>query len=159
MISGAVSSKDYLDALRLHRRKAVKRQLLLLFALAAIGMVVAATGNLLIGIILIGAGVGGFIGEFVLSNLTLPRRARKIYSQQAALRANYTYSWDKNGVSVSSENANARRPWSDYIKTLESEDLILLYHSDIMFEIFPKSWFANKEQVDEFRNLAAQVDT
>jgi len=158
MITGAISSKDYLDALRVHRRKVVKQQLLVLGALAAIGVVVAATVNQFIGIILTGAGTGGLIGEFLLSTLALPRRARKIYNQQAALRVNYTYSWDKDGVSVTSANANARRPWSDYIKTLESDDLILLYHSDVVFEIFPKSWFANKEQVDEFRSLATRRD-
>lgn len=157
MISGAISSEDYVDALRLHRRKIVKRQLLALCTFAAIGVVVAATVSQLVGIILIGAGVGGLIGEFALSTLTLPRRVRKIYNQQAALRAYYTYSWDKDGVSVTSENVNARRPWSDYVKTLEDDDLILLYHSDIMFEIFPKSWFANKEQVDEFRSLATRA--
>lgn len=109
MITDTISSKDYLDALRLHRGKAVKRQLLVLCALAAVGCVVAAVVNNLVGIILIGAGVGGLIGEFILSTLTLPRRARNIYDQQAALRVKYAYFWDRGGVSVTSENANARR--------------------------------------------------
>jgi hypothetical protein len=159
MISGAISSKHYLDALRLHRQKAVKRQLLVLVALAAVGVLVAAAGYRLIGLILIGAGVGGLIGEFIQSRFLLPRKAEKIYNQQAALRANYTYSWDKDGVSVSSATVQAKRPWSDYIKTLENEHLLLLYHSDIMFEIFPKTWFANPEQADEFRVLATRVGT
>ena len=157
MISGAISSKQHLDALRLHRKKAVKRQLFVLVVLAATGVVLAAIGHRLIGLIFVGAGVGGLIGEFIQSRFLLPRKAEKIYNQQAALRANYTYSWDKDGVSVSSETVQAKRPWSDYIKALESKDLLLLYHSDIMFEIFPKSWFANPEQANEFRALATRV--
>ncbi len=159
MISGAISSKHYVDALRLHRQKAVKRQLLVLVAFAVIGAIVVAAGYRLIGLILIGAGVGGLIGEFIQSRFLLPRRAEKIYNQQAALRANYTYSWGEDGVSVSSETVQAKRPWSDYIKTLENEHLLLLYHSDIMFEIFPKAWFANPEQANEFRALAIRAGT
>ncbi|MGY0613458.1 YcxB family protein [Luteimonas sp. A501] len=159
MITAAISSKDYLTALRLHRKRAVTRQLLVLAVLAATGVLVIAVGYMLIGLILIGAGVGGLIGELVQSKLILPGRAEKIYNQQASLRATYTYSWDNDGLSVSSETGHARRPWSDYIKFLESDQLFLLYHSDIMFEIFPKSWFSRQEQAGEFRALASRVGT
>jgi len=159
MITAAISSKDYLAALRLHRQRAVTRQLLVLGVLAATGVIAIAVGYKLIGLILIGAGVGGLIGELVQSKLILPRRAEKIYNQQASLRATYTYSWDNDGLSVSSETGQARRPWSDYIKFLENDRLLLLYHSDIMFEIFPKSWFSRQEQADEFRTLASRVGT
>ena len=159
MISGAITSQHYLAALRLHRKRAVKRQLLILVVSAVAGVVIVAAGYMLAGLILVGAGVGGLIGEFVQSRFVLPRRAEKIYNQQAALRATYTYSWDKDGVRVSSESVQAKRPWSDYIKTLEDDHLLLLYHSDIMFEIFPKSWFASREQADAFRALASRAGT
>lgn len=113
MISGAISSQHYLAALRLHRQKAVKRQLLVLAALAVAGAIIAASGYRLIGLTFVGAGVGGLIGEFIQSRFFLPRKAERIYNQQAALRATYTYSWDKRGVSVWSETAQAKRPWSD----------------------------------------------
>jgi hypothetical protein len=35
--------------------------------------------------------------------------------------------------------------------------MFLLYHSDVMFEIFPKSWFLSPEQVESFRQLASRV--
>lgn len=159
MISGAISSQHYLAALRLHRQRAVKRQLLVLAAFALAGAIVAAAGYRFMGFILVGAGVGGFIGESIQSRFVLSRRAEKIYGQQVSLRATYTYFWDKDGISVASETAQAKRPWSDYIKTLENDHLLLLYHSDIMFEIFPKSWFVSQEQADEFRALASRVGT
>ena len=159
MISAAISSQDYLAALRLHRQRAVKRQALVLAAFALAGVVVVVLGYRMIGLILVGAGVGGLIGGFLQSRLALPRKAGKIYDQQASLRDTYTYSWDKDALSVSSETGQARRPWSNYIKFLENDQLLLLYHSDIMFEIFPKSWFSSKEQVDEFRSLASRIGT
>ncbi|MDH5821984.1 YcxB family protein [Luteimonas sp. RD2P54] len=158
MITAAISSEDHLAALRLHRKRAVRRLLLVLAALAAAGAIAIAIGHVLIGAIGIGAGVGGLIGEFVQSRFALPRRARKIYQQQASLRATYTYSWDADGLSASSEAGHVRRRWPDYIKLLESDRLFLLYHSDIMFEIFPKSWFRTPEQIDEFRTLASRAD-
>jgi hypothetical protein len=157
MITAAISSNDYLAALRLHRQRVVTRQLLVLAVLAATGAIAIALGYMLVGFILIGAGVGGLIGELVQSKLILPRRADKIYNQQVSLRATYTYSWDNEVLSVSSETGQARRPWSDYIKFLENDQLFLLYHSDIMFEIFPKSWFSGQVQADEFRALASRV--
>ena len=159
MITAAISAKDYLAALRLHRKRAVSRQLLVLSVVAAGGLFALVLGYRLIGFILIGAGIGGLIGELVQSRLLLPRRAEKIYDQQASLRATYTYTWDESGLSVSSENGHASRPWSDYVKLLENDQLLLLYHSDIMFEIFPRSWFSSQEQADEFRAAASRVGT
>lgn len=159
MISGALSSRHHLAALRLHRQRSARRHLFLLTACAVAGAILAFGGHVLMGLVLAGAGVGGVIGEVIHSTFLLPRRAEKIYSQQAALRATYVYSWDKDGIRVSSDTVQATRPWSDYIKTLENQDLLLLYHSDVLFEIFPKSWFANREQADEFRTLASGADT
>ena len=159
MISGAISSQQYLDALRLHRQRPVRRQLLVLISLALAGVIVAVVAHRLLGLILVGAGVGGLIGEFIQSRFILPRKAEKIYNQQAALRATYTYSWDKEWLSVWSETVQAKRLWSDYIRTLENEQLLLLYHSDIMFEIFPKSWFVSQEQATAFHVLASRPGT
>ncbi len=159
MISVAISSQDYLAALRLHRERLVKRQLLVLAALTFAGLLAIAIGFRFVGIVLIGAGVGGFIGEFVQSQFFLPRKVRRIYSQQASLKASHTYSWDEDSISISSETGYAKRPWSEYIKSLENDHLFLLYHSDIMFEMFPKSSFHSQEQLDGFRALASRVGT
>jgi hypothetical protein len=35
----------------------------------------------------------------------------------------------------------------------------MLYHSDNMFEIIPKAWFANYAQIEEFRRIARHVGT
>lgn len=157
MISGTLTQKQHLLALRMHRRKSVTLQVAILLGSAAIGVATFAMGFVYPGSVLIGAGVGGMIGAFVQSRLTLPRNVAKIHRQQASLRAHNTYSWDKEWLSVSTEHGQARRRWSDYIKLRESAELFLLYHSDVMFEIFPKVWFNEQEQMDEFRRFASQA--
>ena len=157
MISGTLTQEQHLHALRIHRRKAVTLQVGILLGVAATGAVAWALGIRYPGMVLVGAGVGGVIGAFVQSRFTLPRHVARVYDQQASLHAHYTYSWDEEWLNVASEHAHDRRRWSDYIKLRESEELVLLYHSDIMFEIFPKAWFNEQKQMDEFRRLASQA--
>lgn len=157
MISGAISANDFLSAQRLHRQPMVRRQLIVLAALVLIGLLIVWAGYFFSGIIIFGAGIGGLIGELVLSRFLLPRRHLRIYHQQASLRSHYTYSWDTESISVVSDTGQAKRLWSDYVKRRENDQMFLLYHSDVMFEIFPKSWFLSLEQVEAFRELASQV--
>lgn len=159
MISGTLSKADYLDAQRLHRKAFVRRQSLILAAFAVVGLIIVWAGYFLPGAILVGAGVGGAIGELVSSKLLLPRRHARIFHQQASLRAHFTYSWDDECIYVVAETGQAKRPWRDYVKSKESDQVFLLYHSDVMFEMLPKAWFQSPEQVDAFRRLASQVGT
>lgn len=157
MISGAISADDFLSARRLHRQSMGRRQLVVFAAIVLIGLLIVWTGDFSLEIIIFGAGTGGLVGELVLSRLLLPRRHLRIYHQQISLRSNYTYSWDAESISVVCDSGQAKRSWSDYVKSRENDQMFLLYHSDVMFEIFPKSWFLSPEQVESFRQLASQV--
>ena len=156
MISGTLTQEQHLHALRLHRRKAVKVLVGVLLACAVIGVVAVATGHHFPGLVVVCGGVGGALGAFGQSRLTLPRQVARIHRQQASLHAHYTYSWDEEWLSVASEHVQAKRRWSDYIKLRENEEVLLLYHSDVMFEVFPKAWFNAQAQMDEFRRLASR---
>ncbi|WP_313145768.1 YcxB family protein [Stenotrophomonas sp.] len=157
MISGTLSQEQHLHALRLHRRKAVKVLAGVLLACAVVGVVALATDHHFPGLILVCGGVGGAIGALAQSRLALPRQVAKIHRQQASLHAHYTYSWDEEWLSVASEHVQAKRRWSDYTKLRENEEVLLLYHSDVMFEVFPKAWFNGQAQMDEFRRLASRA--
>jgi hypothetical protein len=157
MISGTLTQEHHLHALRLHRRKTVKVLVGVLLACAVIGVVALATDHLFSGLILVCGGVGGAISAFAQSRLTLPRQVAKIHRQQASLHAHYTYSWDEEWLSVASEHVQAKRRWSDYAKVRENEEVLLLYHSDVMFEVLPKAWFNGQAQMDEFRRLASRA--
>ncbi|WP_414614577.1 YcxB family protein [Stenotrophomonas geniculata] len=157
MISGTLTQEHHLHALRLHRRKAVRVLVGVLLACAVIGVVALATDHHFSGLILVCGGVGGAISAFAQSRLTLPRQVAKIHRQQASLHAHYTYSWDEEWLSVASEHVQAKRRWSDYAKVRENEEVLLLYHSDVMFEVLPKAWFNGQAQMDEFRRLASRA--
>lgn len=156
MITGTITAQDYLSAMRLHRRSSVRRQMVWLTVFVVAGTVIAAFGHLLPGCVLLGAGVGGMVGELVQSKFVLPRRTRRIHGQQASMRDTYEYSWDDDSLTVSSRNARVERRWKDYLKMLENDELLLLYQSDVMFEMFPKSWFQSEAQARQFRALASE---
>ena len=157
MISGAISADEFLAAQRLHLRHVVRRQLTILAIFVIVGLLIVWAGYFSPGIILFGVGAGGFIGQFILSKYSWPRRQLRIYNQQASLRSNFVYSWDTEHISVVADTGQAKRHWIDYVKSRENNQVFLLYHSDVMFEIIPKSWFHSSEQVETFRRLSLRA--
>jgi hypothetical protein len=154
MITGSISTSDYLDALRLHRGKSV------CWCYAASGIAVAVGVALYFfyqrepGLIVGAGGIGGAIGELVMSSLYLPRKVRRIHLQQKDLAFPFTYTWNSEFLEAKCVSGQSKRRWSDYAKFKENEKLFLLYHSDLLFEMFPKGWFQDQTQIAEFRALA-----
>lgn len=159
MITGKVSIEDFIAAQRLHVRPTLRRQRVVLAVLAVIGLIVALAGYVFIGIVIVGAGAGGLIGQFVDIRFLFPRRLTRLYNQQAALRSDFHYSWDAEHISSESSSGSSKRPWVDYVKSKENEQLFLLYQADNLFEVIPKSWFRDPELVTSFRQLASRAGT
>ena len=103
------------------------------------------------------AGAGAFIGEYLVAYVYLPRKVQKLHTQQKDLAGQFTYSWDAQHIEAQSNTGSARRPWNHYAKVKEDEHVFLLYHSDNMFEMLPKSWFPSSEAINEFRKLALRA--
>lgn len=159
MISGTISAGEFLAAQRLHLQPMVRRQLLVLAILVVVGLLTIGVGYFFPGIVIFGAGAGGFIGHFVLHKWSLPRRHLRLFNQQVSLRDRFTYSWDAEHVSVVTDSGQAKRPWVIYVKSKDNDQVFLLYHSDIMFEVIPKPWFHSLEQIEAFRRLVSRVGT
>ncbi|MCI2263466.1 YcxB family protein [Xanthomonas indica] len=163
MISGSITVEDYLAAQRLHQRCALRRVLLAMAALLLGGLMLFAfarhgSGMAMLGIVLAGAGGGGLIGQTIQSAWTMPRKVRRLYAQQAALRHRLTYRWDEAGLEVTWADGHVRRSWRDYVRYRESSQVLMLYQNDILFDLVPTAWFADAAQRDAFRQLvAAQV--
>ena len=153
-VSGVISELEFIAAHRLHRRRIIRRQLLIHGLLVVVGLVVAFTMHVLAGLVLAGAGIGGLAGEWVLSRFFLPRRHKKTYRQQVSLHQEVTCSWDRDGLRATSEYGHSMRRWSDYVRALEDKQVFVLYQSDVLFEIFPKSWFVDDEHIASFRRLS-----
>jgi hypothetical protein len=156
-ITGFISVADYLAAQRLHRKRA---------AMVCYGIAVAAV---VCGVmwwyftadrsafLLLCAGLGGFAGELTMSLIYLPWKVRRLHKQQKDLACTFTYTWDENVLRARAENGQSIRPWTHYFKLKANKDVLLLYHADNLFEMFPTRWFEDAAEMKEFRNLAANA--
>jgi hypothetical protein len=157
MITGFISASDYLDAQRLHRAKSVRRYCTLSGVAIAVGVATYFFYQQNLGIIIGCAGVGGVIGELVISLLYLPWKVHRLHRQQKDLASLFTYTWDSEFLEAKGISGQSKRRWNNYAKCKEDEKLFLLYHSDVLFEMFPKAWFQDQTQIAEFRSLALRA--
>ena len=159
MITGTITTIDYLKAQRLNRKKAELRWFTVSSFTIAVGLILLALGMGLTSLFFLAGGIGGIIGELVSSFGVLPRKARRLHSQQKDLAFPFTYTWDSEFLECKGISGQARRPWTNYVRVKENNEFILLYHADNLFEVFPKRWFSNQAQMEEFRRFAKRAGT
>jgi len=151
-----ISGADYLAAIRLALRPrkswAIAGFVLLLFVGWGAALIV----------ISVLSGKGGAMEYVLLLCLAylpfwyfvvLPWRVRKLYVQRHDLQEQYEFSFDDEGISLSSSLLNQRFPWSHTRKWRESRELFLVYIADNMFKVFPKRSFVSSVEIDCFREL------
>lgn len=159
---GTIEVDDLIAAQRLHRAAADRRFLMLDLGLAVAGLalILAAHPSLLailpiwgcsIGAMLVGAGVTTGVLQWVASKTLQPRFWKRLYAQQKSLHAPITCRFDDTGLALSTPLGQGHRPWSHYIRLRENDAVILLYHSDILFDLIPKRWFADPAMLQAFR--------
>lgn len=144
-----LEAEDYASALTLHSRWTKKRAWTTVVAALA-GLALMATFNrwlLVAGGGIVGGAVGGAIAYEAARRLVLPRRSRKLFAQQKNLRRPVEFSWDAHGLAYISANGSGNTPWTDYVKWRENERMLLLYHSDALFQMLPKRAFSNDDQL------------
>jgi len=156
VISGIISVNDYLCAQRLNRKSTHKRSLVFAEVLASCGFAVMLV-DVKWGVVVLGAGVGAFLGEYLCANLVLPRKAKKLHAQRKELANEVIYSWDAEHLEAKSSIGVSKMPWSHFVKMKEDENGFLLYVSDNLFQMFPKAWFPGEDAIDGFRKLAARI--
>lgn len=148
---GTLTADDFVAAQTLHMRKWRKRQYAFFAFIGILGGTLVWSGARMPGMIGIGACIGGLAGIFALHRRRLPGTWKKLFEQQKSLHERFCYSWDDSGLHVVTTLGQARRPWSHFTDLDEDAHLILLYHSDAMFELIPKRWFAEAEFLDSLR--------
>jgi hypothetical protein len=85
----------------------------------------------------VSAFLGALLWPWLWQKLILPRKVRRIFAQQVALHYENTVSWSDDGIAWTSLRSNGRNEWSDYIRCLESPDILLFYLSDVAYLILP----------------------
>lgn len=81
----------------------------------------------------------------------LPNRVKKIFSQQKELSLPYDIEISDTGMIVSNEFGTVNRPWDNFHKWKENNDLLILYHSDVLYTILPKRIFSDAAQIENVK--------
>jgi hypothetical protein len=148
-----LQKSDYLAAVKLHSKWSKKKQILiggLISFLFVVAWTLWGTDRQSLGGAILGGTLGGIIAGGLTRYIYVPWRASRIFDQQKSLHRAYSVSWDENGVMFKDETGQTIVKWSDYLKYKENEKFVLLYHSDIMFNMLPKKAFLIDENLQEF---------
>ena len=152
-MAGAVQftlgEQDYIEANRdyarrfLARPRNIMRTALLVAGTMAAGALLAQglsdprePGSLAIGFG--AAALGGILLCQLLGYLLIPRRARRLYRQQASLQKPYRYTWSDAGFAYASETDNAAVAWPELHRWSPGRRTILFFLNDQLFYAIPR---------------------
>ncbi len=76
-----------------------------------------------------------------------PYQVRHIYRQQKELSAPFEMELNDTGYALRNEYGSGLIPWKDFIKYKEDKKVILLYRTDVMFNLVPKRMLQDESQV------------
>jgi hypothetical protein len=150
MITGQITEQEYIAAHALDRRKA---QLFFVWFMVVgfiTGTVLFFTISKSFGVIFMCAATGGLIGDLIQSRFFHRSKLRRLYAQVKD-KVEVTYSWDNEKLILSSKYGQVTRPWTYFLKSIEHEELILLYINDVLYEIIAKRWFSCATDLNAFR--------
>lgn len=156
MLTARVTEDNLLQAQWLHSRPSGAKAAFFLLVLMLVGLYLYDQAGVKPGI-LVGGFVGGVVGFAVYFVIILKYKCAKIYRQQKNLHIPYQFSWDNDGIYMKNEMAEGRMKWTDFTKHKENKTLFLLYHSDALFNIVPKSAFTNEQQLSEFSSSFGKI--
>ena len=75
----------------------------------------------------------------------VPRRLRKLYSQQKGVQEPVSVELRPEGLFFASIRGSGLLPWSHVHKWRESAHLLLVYHSDALYNVLPKRDLSSSE--------------
>ncbi|RVQ69446.1 YcxB family protein [Croceicoccus ponticola] len=87
----------------------------------------------------------------------IPRQGRRQYRQSAALRDEYTLTFDDAAMTVAGQRGTMRIPFDDFRELAVSDDLILLYQTEMFYSIFPRRALGDAADMLIARLIAAGV--
>ncbi len=155
-----ITREDFIDAQKLHRSKSpgalgrgivvigkilAGASVVLLIALAAVNKDRRLWANLAPLVIL--------LALWLLAMLVwVPFNWRRCYAKDRRLQDEFTTEISEEGVHMESPSFDANLKWGLFLRFLESDRVFLLYQTNRMFNLLPKSAFASTD-IEEFRQL------
>ncbi|MBW4652033.1 MAG: YcxB family protein [Kaiparowitsia implicata GSE-PSE-MK54-09C] len=82
----------------------------------------------------------------------VPYLAKKIYKQQKTMQEPFELEPTAVKIIETSSRGISRLRWTDFHKYKLGKDIVLVYQSDPLFQIFPKRWFS-EDEYREFRQI------
>jgi hypothetical protein len=149
MQTASVTERDHYEAQRLHATPSGVKA----FGFVLVAAVFALYLHEEVGVssgILLGACIGAVVGVLGFYFVFLPFKCARIYRQQRNLQIPFQFSWDDEGVFMKNEMAEGKTKWSDFRKYKQNKSVIMLYHSDALFNLVPKSAFSDAGQLADF---------
>ncbi len=159
-INITIEKSEYLESVQLnqHLTKIRRRNYLLLVSMLVPAGVVALYLNLgVLGSSILGGLVGGFVGYWLQRLLYIPWRARRVYLQQKSLHDAFEIEWSDAGLSYRSKSGFSVTPWKNYLRWRENEVVFNLYHSDVLYQVFPKRALTSASEEARFRAYLAKT--
>jgi hypothetical protein len=76
----------------------------------------------------------------------VPRSARRIYEQQKSLHEPFTLEFSEDEFNLVSPSGNSRIKYAALHKWKMNDQVILLYHSDVIYNLLPARVFSSAEE-------------
>ncbi len=156
-INGQLTLEDYLQAQYLHMRpgRLAAAVLYILLGLVVLGILGSlypsiAAGDPIQSMIFILPFLVIILFIVLYYYVLFPRRVQRIYEQQKEMSASFEHEITPEGLASSNQYGYANRPWGNFRKWRENNDLFLLYLSDLQFIVLPKR-FCTPEQLQAIR--------
>ena len=160
-LTGQLAPDDYLAATNLHMRKRGWKRLAWILVWSVLGV-----AAFMFGLIALREPSSGlpnlsvilliFIAYLFVRTVYLPRRVRRIFSQQKNLQLPFESTVTDSGIDSTNANGKTHLPWSHVIRWKEGATVFIVYQSDLMFCIVPKRLFTHPEHLDAFRALLTE---
>jgi len=150
-----ITPADYLDAVRLNGRKKRRLSFLLLGLSLLLGLLAwLVEGSDAILPICISAWAGAMLVYLpIVYFWWLPARVKKLYLQQKLLHQEITAEITDQAFKTSLAQGQSEIPWDTYYAWAEDSRMIILKHSQVMFQMLPKRCFASAEDIEWLRGI------
>jgi YcxB-like protein len=77
---------------------------------------------------------------------------KRMYRRDQRLKGEFSADFTDEGVAIETGSSEGTVKWSGFTQFRETRNLMILHHTDYLFNIFPKRFFT-EEQLDFVRNL------
>jgi hypothetical protein len=157
MITYHVTEDDFVAAHQLHFHTLHLIFLVIGLAGLVVGIVVYFFFKERWGAEAIGAAVFWLLYHRYDVSAGFPKRVRKLYAEQPRAGEPGEISWDDEYLEERHPNDDTKRKWTDYVRFVENEELMVLYIDKERFEIFPKRFFKEAGVLEGFRRNAGKA--